>query len=268
MAVGFYAFAPIHLPLPSISSTIPVGGFIVVSPRSRAAGSFTPNDQSLLLSLSNLVVKELQRGHDSISLNKRTAQAAFVGRFLELALTASSSPSSPTRPASRSSTPANSSDSVPNSTASPAVSALRSFQSEQRPESFSSRHGFVFESAVEALCAVSPGIGALILDLRAFSCSTALDELDRRVRPHLQPITVLATRGFDDVESRLTAQEGLQGIKQALVGWREVMPHLRDTFDSYSHRLPAEPERIRFPYRRPVLSSPGVLTFQSLHPDP
>lgn len=85
-------------------------------------------------------------------------------------------------------------------------------------------NGYIFEVAIDEMCAIgAPGTGALILDLRAFSGSSM--ELERdpfRQANHLQPIYVLESRGFGEVESLLMGQE-LQGFEAAIRGWKEVL---------------------------------------------
>lgn len=193
-------------------------------------------------SLSNLVVKELQRGHEEIRKKRRTDQAAFVGRFLELALTGQTRPTSgtttrptssmTTRPTSgpRSFVPQRQAAAARESTLSPAMASIREVQHGHTPDhlTFAGRNGYIFEVAISEICAIAPGMCALVLDLRAFSASSM--EQEPRQPNHLQPITVLASRGFGEVESLLTGQEELRGIESAIRGWRKVRvslsPHM------------------------------------------
>ncbi|KAI5481585.1 translation initiation factor eIF-3 subunit 9 [Pseudohyphozyma bogoriensis] len=240
----FCACAPINLPLPNDlvpnsvaaeAASIPIGGFILVSSQNRAQGSFNSADQSLLLSLSHLVTKELQRGHDEILRQKQLEQNTFLHSFLQLALSGDEQPLS----ARREST-----------TASLAMEALKEFSvpdsatsDSKRTKSPINKTPHIFGTAVERLCSLSPGSATLLLDLRAFAAS-ALEGNSMMAayveQPnHLFPIKVLGSKGFDDVEERLRGQKGLKAIEQALRGWHQNTENEAFRSDTLEYLLPA-----------------------------
>ncbi|KAM0749780.1 hypothetical protein T439DRAFT_381348 [Meredithblackwellia eburnea MCA 4105] len=222
--IGFFAFVPIQLPLPSNDSDIlPMGGLLVCSREHRLPGSFTDEDKKLLLSIANLVSKELQRGHADIRRRKRTSQASFINRFLEATLSnsnkiATSAPSSRRESDSSHVAP----DALRTSLQSPGMAAVTGMHF--GPGGIASRHGSVFRAAAREISSVASGLGAVIFDLRAFSSSVASAETRSGDQQHrrLQHIDVLASHAFDStMEDKIAGQEELQAISGAINGWRK-----------------------------------------------
>lgn len=160
-----------------------------------------------------MVTRLLQRGHDAIQRTKEEAQATFVSEFLELALTGEDLPTIP--------------QSKTDHVTSPAMNAVR--DDNFFDTSFASRHTKIFQSAVEKITDLTPANGAMILDLRAFALSALKGKSPFEAAIHLvgdirqlQPITVLGSHGFGDVEKKLEGQAALESIEGALRGWHDV----------------------------------------------
>ncbi|ORY73259.1 hypothetical protein BCR35DRAFT_307281 [Leucosporidium creatinivorum] len=245
--LSFYASSRVLLPLSDAPSadgapapTLAVGNFCLLGRDSRAPGSFTEGDHSVLRNLASRVSRELQLGYEERRRLRAQEQALFVSQLLQ---EGQSSQVDISRRSMKES---------------PGMSAVNRDQLSLGMSLLSTNAADALVSAIDKMCRLSTATSATVLDMRSFvkssnESSTMADPRRPALRrtysatmstqraqgtiqgadgtsfsvQRLRPISVLGSSGAESgLGERLNGHESLLSVERALQQWRS--DHKRD----------------------------------------